>query len=77
LVRPPAGYVEMTDDRLRRSAVTYVLFAAIACALGLVGTLCALLLMQRSVPSELYQLLSVLLTGMTVATALKYTERQN
>jgi hypothetical protein len=66
----------MTDDRLRRDAVTWVLLATLVCALGLVGTLCALLLLQRSVPSELYQLLSVLLTGMTVATALKYTERQ-
>jgi hypothetical protein len=67
----------VTDDRLRRDAVTWVLLAALACAVALVGTLCALLLMQRVVPSEMYQLTSVVLTGMTVASALKYTERQN
>jgi hypothetical protein len=69
--------LEVTDDRLRRDAVTWVLLAALACGITLVGTLCALLLMQRVVPSELYQLISVFLGGMTVASALKYTERQN
>jgi hypothetical protein len=66
----------VTDDRLRRDAVTWVLLAAIVCTLALVGTLCALLLMQRVVPSEMYQLCTAVLTGFAVGTALKYTQRQ-
>jgi hypothetical protein len=66
----------MTDDRLRRSAVTWALWAAVLCAAALIGTTCALLLLGRSVPPELYQLTSTIVGGgLTVTGILKFTER--
>jgi uncharacterized membrane protein len=65
----------MTDERLRRDAATWVLFVAIAIALIIVCTWAAMLLLQRPIPAELWGVVSTVVGGLSVASALKLVDR--
>jgi CHASE2 domain-containing sensor protein len=66
----------VTDDRLRSRAILWALWIAVAFGALVMGVWAFLVITGRWIPAELWQLVTIVVNGVTIGGILKLTERQ-
>jgi multisubunit Na+/H+ antiporter MnhF subunit len=66
----------MTEDRLRSRAILWALALALALAGLVMGVWTFLMILGRPIPSELWQLVTIVVNGVTIAGIFKLMEKQ-